>query len=58
MAILSTIDGLDCHDWFEEFRKALCVDGKTLVKAFYNMSKDNGANVDPFIEELLHCLEC
>lgn len=58
MAILSTIDGLDCHDWFEEFRKALCVDGKTLVKAFYNMSKDNGANVDSFIEELLHCLEC
>lgn len=55
--ILSTIDGSDCHDWFEELRKRLSVDGRTLVAAFYQVAMKDDGGIDQFIVELLKCLE-
>lgn len=57
ITILSTIDGLDCHDWFEELRKRLSVDGRTLVAAFYQVAMKDAGGIDQFIIELLKCLE-
>lgn len=55
--ILSIIDGLDCHDWFEELRKRLSVDGRNLVSAFYQVAMKNDEKIDQFIVELQECLE-
>lgn len=57
ITILSTIDGSDCHDWFEELRKRLSVDGRTLVAAFYQVAMRDDGKTDQFIAELLKCLE-
>lgn len=57
ITILSTIDGSDCHDWFEEFRKRLSVDGRTLVAAFYQVAMKDDETIDQFITELQRCLE-
>lgn len=57
ITILSTIDGSDCHDWFEELRKRLSVDGRTLVAAFYQVAMKDDGTIDQFIIELQRCLE-
>ena len=57
ITILSTIDGSDCHDWFEEFRKRLSVDGRTLVAAFYQVAMRDDGKTEQFIAELLQCIE-
>ena len=57
ITILSTIDGADCHDWFEELRKHLSVDRRTLVAAFYQVAMRDNREIDQFIAELLKCLE-
>lgn len=57
LLILSTIDGLDCHDWFEELRKRLSVDGRTLVSAFYQIAMKDDDTIDLFVTELQTGLE-
>lgn len=52
VAILSSIDGLDCHDWFIELKKKLSTDGRTLARAFYGLMKDSVFKIDEFIKEL------
>ena len=57
ITMLSTIDGSDCHDWFEELRKRLAVDGRILVAAFYQTAMKENEAIDQFITELQKCLE-
>lgn len=52
IAILAKIDGLDCHDWFEEFRKSLAVEGKMLLIAFYQTILKDQKIVDDFVKSL------
>lgn len=56
LTFLSTIDGADYHDWFEELRKHLAVDGRQLVRIFYNLMEMDDA-IDVFIDELKKCIE-
>lgn len=56
ITILSTIDGHDYHDWFEEFRKYLALDGKMLVRAFYKNMVFTEEEIDLFIKELKSCM--
>ncbi len=53
---ISTLEGKDYHDWFEELRKLMGVDGKALVRAFYIGMKDGLFAQEPFLSELLSCL--
>lgn len=57
IAQLSSIDGLDHHDWFEELRKFLVIDGKSLIRSFYCIMKEDYKEFDLFMEELRKCLE-
>lgn len=57
VTILATIDGHDYHDWFEELRKYLAVDGKYLVRVFYNIMTDMNDAIDVFINELKSCVD-
>ena len=57
IAVLAKIDGLDCHDWFEELRKYFAVDGKNLVGTIYREFMKDLPEVDAFIEELVHLSE-
>ena len=52
IAILARIDGLDCHDWFEEFRKSLAVEGKMLLIAFYRTLLKETKLIDEFVKNL------
>ena len=56
ITFLATIEGDDYHDWFEELRKYLVVDGKHLVRIFYNLMNMND-DIDVFIDELKKCIE-
>lgn len=56
ITVLSTIDGHDYHDWFEEFRKYLGLDGKMLVRAFYKNMVFMEEEIDVFIKELKSCM--
>ena len=40
ITMLATIDGNDYHDWFEELRKFLGIDGKMLVRNFYRIMQE------------------
>lgn len=53
---ISSLTGTDYHDWFEELRKLLSVDGKTLVRAFYTGMKGTIFDIDAFLAELKQCL--
>lgn len=53
---VSTLEGLEYHDWFEELRKLIGVDGRTLVRAFYITMKDSIFSTEPFLTELTSCL--
>lgn len=55
-AYVSTLAGMDYHDWFEELRKFLGIDGKTLVRAFYFIMKDDVIQISDFLSELTACL--
>lgn len=57
ITMLATIDGEDYHDWFEKLRKFLGIDGKTLVRAFYNVMNDMNDATEAFISELKKYLE-
>lgn len=56
-AYIGSLTGTDYHDWFEELRKPLGVDGKTLVRAFYTGMKGTVFDTDAFLAELKLCLE-
>lgn len=57
ITMLATIDGDDYHDWFEKLRKFLGMDGKALVRAFYNVMIDMNDAIENFIIELKECLD-
>lgn len=57
ITMLATIDGDDCHDWFERLRKFSDMDGKALVRAFYNVMNDMEGKIENFITELKACLD-
>ena len=57
IAVLAKIDGLDCHDWFEELRKYFSVDGKNLVGTIYREFMKDLPEVNAFIDELAHLSE-
>ena len=52
IAILAKIDGLDCHDWFEELRKSLAVEGKILLIAFYQTILKDMEFINDFVKNL------
>lgn len=54
-AYIASLTGTDYHDWFEELRKRLAIDGKSLVRAFYHCMKDDYFNTSVFVEELKAC---
>ena len=56
-AYIGSLTGTDYHDWFEELRKLLAIDGKMLVRAFYSGMKEKILNTDAFLTELKLCLE-
>ena len=56
-AYIGSLTGTDYHDWFEELRKLLGVDGKALVRAFYTGMKGTIFDTDAFLAELKQCLE-
>lgn len=51
-AKLATLEGVDYHDWFDELRKLLGVDGKQLIRAFYSLMKEYVLDVESFLDEL------
>lgn len=57
IAVLAKIDGLDCHDWFIEFRKLLMIDGKALIEAFYQTMIKDSDKVNSFLDELNEVLQ-
>ena len=57
ITMLATIDGDNYHDWFEELRKFLGMDGKALVRAFYNVMIDMNDAIEKFITELKERLD-
>ena len=52
ITMLATIDGNDYHDWFEELRKFLGIDGKMLVRNFYRIMQEMDKEIEEFIAEL------
>ena len=40
------------HDWFEELRKFLGIDGKMLVRNFYRIMQEMDKEIEEFIAEL------
>lgn len=57
IAMLSTIDGYDCHDWFIELMKYLATDGKTLVNAFYSTLMKEDPQIEVFVKEFKEAIE-
>lgn len=57
ITMLSTIDGNDYHDWFEELRKFLGIDGKMLVRNFYYIMHEMDNEIEAFITELKNCID-
>lgn len=57
IAFLATIEGLDCHDWFLEFRKHLSVEGRVLVNAFYSTVMNEDPSIEEFVSELQKVIE-
>ena len=55
-AYISTLMGTDYHDWFEELRKMLGLDGKALVRSFYTGMKGKVFDTDSFLADLKQCL--
>lgn len=55
-AYLASIEGVDYHDWFEELRKLLNVDGKALVRAFYVGMRELFFGDDAFLNDLKQCI--
>lgn len=53
IAILATIEGLECHEWFERLRTQLSLEGRFLVYAFYSSFMIGDEEIDRFIEELV-----
>ena len=51
------LDGLDCHDWFIEFRKLLMMDGKALIEAFSQTMIKDSDKVNSFLDELNEVLQ-
>ena len=54
-AYIASLTGTDYHDWFEDLRKLLAIDGKSLVRAFYLSMKDDCFDTNVFVEELKTC---
>lgn len=52
ITFLATLEGLDCHDWFDEFRKFLVIEGRVLIGAFYQAILKGDESIDRFINEL------
>ena len=52
IAILATIDGRDCHDWFVELSKLLLLDGKYLISAFYQTMMKDDDMINAFLAEI------
>lgn len=52
VAMLATLEGLDCHDWFDEFRKLLGIEGRVLVNAFYQALLKDQESIEVFMSEL------
>ena len=57
ITMLATIEGNDYHDWFEELRKFLGIDGKMLVRIFYQIMQEMDEEIEVFISELKDKLE-
>ena len=57
IATLATLEGLDCHDWFLDFRKHLCIDGHSLVSAFYSAIMNEDPSIEQFVRELQETIE-
>lgn len=57
IALLATIEGLDCHDWFLELRKHLSVEGRVLVNAFYSTVMNEDPSIEEFISALQRAIE-
>ena len=55
--ILATHSGLDCHDWFNEMRKSLSMDGRALVNSFYQVFFKDKEETDKFIDDLQKIIE-
>lgn len=57
VTILSTHSGLDCHDWFNEMRKSLSIEGCALVNSFYQVFFKDKETIDEFIVDLQKIVE-
>ena len=57
ITMLATIEGNDYHDWFEELRKFWGIDGKMLVRIFYQIMQEMDEEIEVFISELKDKLE-
>lgn len=57
LMVLSMCQGYDPHDWFEEIRKKIAIDGKFLVEAFYRTFMCDKPFVDDFVSDLRECID-
>ena len=57
VAFLAQHEGADGHDWFDELRKNLSMDGNMLISAAYHSLFKESESVKQFIEDLLNCIE-
>lgn len=57
IVLLSTLEGLDHHDWFLDFFKELCIERRHLVKDLYSMMMSNDSSIDLFISELQNAID-
>ena len=56
IAMLAVIDGRDCHDWYNELRKFLMIDGKSLMTAFYQTLLKDNEDMEAFLTELTEAI--
>lgn len=56
ITILAAIDGIDCHDWFEELGKRLALSNRDLVSALYQTLLKELPIIDTFVTELRQCI--
>ena len=56
LMVLSMYQGHDPHDWFEEIRKKIAIDGKFLVEAFYRTFMCDKPFIDDFVSSLRDCI--
>lgn len=57
ITMLSAIDGNDYHDWFEELRKFIGIDGKMLVRHFYYVMQEMYNEIEAFVVELKNYID-